>query len=287
MTISTTGQGDHRAQARASFVEDIAVRAELPPHATAESIASAVMCTLTERLTSGGAHRLLSALPASIRPLFARCLEHRGGPVRRFGRAEMLERIADHLGVTSLHAEELCQAVLAAVRLRVSAEVADRIAAQLPEDLKELWLTPVPPIAARRVADPDELERVRATIYADIEQSGALPAGSDGAEAFVAVMCIFSRRLSGGQARNLLLALPNTLRPLVGACMLHRSEAALPFGEWEFVRHVAEHLETTPELATRLVQAVFAAAKRSLPERDIEDAASQLPVDLRTLWLAS
>ncbi len=102
----------------------------------------------------------------------------------------------------------------------------------------------------------------------------------------MAVMCTFSRRLSGGEARNLLLALPNTLRPLVGACMLHRTETAARFDEREFVGELAEHPQTTPELATRLAPAVFAAVKRWLPEKDVEDAAGQLPTDLRSLWVA-
>jgi uncharacterized protein (DUF2267 family) len=281
--MATTSAGLTDDQTRASFVRDIAARAELPPYATAEWAAAEVMCALTERLTPGGAHRLLEALPPSLRPLFERCAERQRGPARKFDRAELLARIGDHLGVTPRHAERICQSVAAAIRSCVSADVAERVGMQLPADLQELWFAPSLPIVSQAAA-ADELEEARREILAEIERSGALPPGTDSAEALMAVMCIFSRRLSGGEARNLWLALPNTLRPLVGACTLHRPQPAAVFGEGEFVARVAEHLATAPDVATRLIQAVFAIIRRWISEKDVADVASQLPVDLRSLW---
>jgi uncharacterized protein (DUF2267 family) len=271
---------------RASFARRVAERAELPSCATAESVVAEVMCLVTERLTSGGAHRLVEALPIPVRPLFQRCADHRRGPVRKLDRAELLEIVADRWGVSPRHAEQICQAVLGAVRSYVPTDVADRVGQQLPADLKALWFAPLPPIAAHDTARFDELEAARRDIYSSIERSGVLPAGINPAEAFMAVMCIFSRRLSAGEARHVLLALPNTLRPLVDSCMLHRFESPETFGEQEFVHKVADHLETTPEMATRLSRAVFSAVKRWLPEKDVEDITGQLPFDLRTLWIA-
>jgi uncharacterized protein (DUF2267 family) len=303
--MATTSVGLSEEQLRVSFVRDIAARAELPPYATAEAVAIEVMGALTERLTSGGLHRLLEALPASIRPLVEGRGPHPkeplpnapmpggptpkgptpGGPVRKFDRAELLERIADHVGVAPRHAEQICLSVVSAVRSCVPVDVAERVGNQFPADLKELWFAPSPPVVWQPAAPADELEQARREIYSDIERSGALPASTDSAEAFMAVLCIFSRRLSGGEARNLRLALPNTVRPLIGACSLHRPELADAFDDREFTLRVAEHLAIAPELATRLIEVVFASVRRWLPEKDVADVASQLPVDLRNLWL--
>jgi uncharacterized protein (DUF2267 family) len=272
-------------EVRSAFVRDIAARAELPPAVTAESVAAAVMCAIVERLTAGGAHRVLEALPASIKPLFEPCTVHRHGPVRKFDRPELLDRMGAHLGVTPREAERLCESVLAVVRSRLPHDVAMRIGQQLPGDLKELWFAPLPP-AVGRVSQAPELERIRTELYAEIEASGGIQGGADAARSFEAVMCIFSQRLSGGQSHRMLLALPATIRPLVEGCMLHR-ERAQPFGERGFLDQVAAHLGIASELAEPLAHAVFAAVKRRLPEKDAEDAASQLPTDLRAVWIAS
>jgi uncharacterized protein (DUF2267 family) len=280
-----SGTSTHSAdEIRAAFVRDIATRAQLPTYATAESVAAAVMCAITERLTSGGAHVLLQSLPEAIQPLFERCSLHRTGPVRRIGRAELLEAVADHLDITPFHAEGICQVVLSAVRNRLAVDVAGRVASQLPADLRALWLAnAAPPSVAG--ASEDELERARADIYATVERSGALPGGIEGADAFQAVMCIFSQRLSGGEARHLACALPSSVRPLVVACMLHRDEPAAAFHKEEFFRQVAEHLGATPTLAERIVRAVFSAVIHWIPAKDVEDVAGQLPGDLRSVWL--
>jgi uncharacterized protein (DUF2267 family) len=111
------------------------------------------------------------------------------------------------------------------------------------------------------------------------------PPGVDGAAAFTAVMCILAQRLSGGEARHISLALPSTLRSLVTPCALHRDEPAEPFGSVEFFRRVAAHLGTSELAAEAIAHAVFASVKRILPLQEIEDIASQLPLDLRALWV--
>jgi uncharacterized protein (DUF2267 family) len=284
--MATGSAGPAADEARSGFVRDVAVGAQLPAYTTAESAAVVVMGTVAEGLTTGAAHELVEAMPVPIRQLLERPVEHHRGPPRRIRRADLLETVADQLGVTPRHAEGICRAVLGAVRNRIPEDVAARVGTQFPADVKALWLAPPSPATAVQPSD-DELERARADIYATIERSGALPAGIDGAEAFMAVMCIFAQRLSGGEARNVLFALPNTVRPLVGTCMLHRDERATPFGAGGLLARVAEHLGATREQAEPLVRAVFAAVKHWLPDKDVADAAGQLPDDLKALWLQS
>jgi uncharacterized protein (DUF2267 family) len=277
--------GSH-AEARMRFVRDIASRAELPPHITAEAAAAAVMCVVTERLTPGGACAMLEALPVPLRSLFERCVEHRTGPISPLDRSALLDRTSEHLGVTPARAEVICRAVLHAVRGQLPPDVSDHLAAQLPGDLKELWYATPPPVHVPTVSET-EAEALRVDVLAKVERLGELPPGIDSAAAFMAVMCTFAQRLSGGEARHVLLGLPGTLRPFVTSCMLHRDEPAQPFGSDELLRRVSEHLGTSVTVAEDIVRAVFSAVKTCLPSKDVEDAASQLPPDLRALWLGS
>jgi transketolase len=276
---------DGSAPSPADFVREVASRAALPANVTVEAAALTVMSHLAERLTPGGAHMLLHALPEPLRPLLQPSVERRRGSPTTLDRPELLERTAEHLGITPLHAEAVCRAVLTSVRESLRPEDAQHVAAQLPADLKELWCSHAPTVSTP-ISPPNEPDALRAAVLAEIERgAGALPSGIDGTAAFMAVMCIFGQRLSGGEARHVLLALPGPLRSLVTACMLHRAEPADAFPRDEFLRRVSVHLNTDVQASERVVCAVFTAVKSCLPTREIQDVASQLPQDLRTLWL--
>jgi uncharacterized protein (DUF2267 family) len=252
---------------------------------TVEAAVSFVTCAVADRLTRGGAHALLHGLPHDIGTLFQRGIEDRLGPPSTLDRSDLIDRTADRFGITPASAERVCCAVLSVVREWVPPDVATDVAAQLPADLKDLWFSTPEPTATPL---PEwESETARAQIFAAIEREGALPANVDVADAFMAVMCIFSQRLSRGEARHVLLGLPNTIRPLLTTCMLHRDEESDVFDRAELLRRVGEHLGTDADSSELAVRAVFSAVKRFLPEKDVEGAASQLPPDLRSLWLTS
>jgi uncharacterized protein (DUF2267 family) len=271
---------------RRAFVRDVASRTPLPPQVTSEVATAAVMCAITERLTRGGVHLLVHALPEPIRELFRACGEHRSNPPTPLHRPELLDRIAEHLGVTPAHAEGIARAVLSAVRERLPANVDNKVAAQLPRDIKNLWYA-APTTNPSMPLPDDDLERLSAAILTSIQAQASLPADVEPEEAFAGVMCIFSRRLSGGEARHVTLGLPSTIRALLTPCILHRRESAEVFSAEEFLQHVADHLDISPWDAERVVRAVFHAVTQVLPERDVHDAASQLPTDLRALWLST
>jgi hypothetical protein len=62
-------------------------------------------------------------------------------------------------------------------------------------------------------------------VEADIERQGGLPPGMRGTDAAAAVLCVLAQRLSGGEARDLVVTLPEGLRPRVQACARHRASA--------------------------------------------------------------
>lgn len=261
----------------------VAESARLPAPLTVESAVAAVMCVLIERLTAGEAHELVEGIPEPLRPMFRTCVMHRGGqPVLTVDRAEFLARVADHLDVTPAHAEVVTSAVFAAVRAEMPPELAANVAAQLPRGLKELWLGP--PIAAPDLDVTFPSDRQRRDVEVEIERRAHLEPPLTGASAFRAVMCALTRRLSGGEAKDVLLGLPSELRELVESCVIHRPELPERFDRAALIRDVGEHLAVGPEDAERIARVVIRAAQRVLPQQTIAAVASQLPSDTRDLW---
>ncbi len=263
------------------FLEVIDERADLPRGLPPRTAATLTMCTLAERLTPGQVEHLFDALPRELQPLFRSCRAPYGRPVSRFDDATFLDALGGRLGVTPAHAELIADSVFRAVRTLLPAAVIDHVAVQLPRDLSDLWL-------GRRAifaAPTTSFDTAQWELLTDITDSVPLPIGVHPEDALTAVMCAFSRRLSGGEARDLLLALPAPVRPLVEHCVLTRDERpGILRDRRELVLHVADELATSTQLAEQIIAAVLTAVKRLIPIKEQGDIASQLPRDLRTLW---
>lgn len=272
---------DVEHDARARVLSHIAERASLPPAVTPAAAATAVLGTLIERLTPGEAHELFASTPASLQPLIELCIARREARgTERLERAAFLDRVARELGVTPAHAETISAVVFASVRAELPLELLDDVAHQLPRSLQHLWQFPEVSSANGRVVTQDDARDVLDEIARRVE----LPSGATASDAFSGVMCALCDRLSGGEARDVWLALPGTMRPLVERCVLHRGEPADVFDREQLFERVATHLRTDVAHAEEITRAVFAAVKRLLPEREVDDVASQLPRDLVVLW---
>jgi uncharacterized protein (DUF2267 family) len=258
----------------------------LPPGVDADHATMVVIGELVDRLTLGEAHRMLDDLPASLHALLCPCESKRGHhPVdREEDRAEMLARIAAKLGTTPARAESIASAVFAAIRAELPAETAQHVAAQLPRDIKDLWLAtrPIvpPPGSESATGARDRTER-------EIERRTPLPDGLTASDAFTAVMSVFFERISGGEAVDVLLGLPDELRPLLEKSKPDRHEPAHAFGREELFAAVANRLGIALAEAGRIVAAVLSATKHVLPLKEVDDVTAQLPPDLRELWLAA
>ncbi|XYI02657.1 DUF2267 domain-containing protein [Sorangium sp. So ce1128] len=128
------------------------------------------------------------------------------------------------------------------------------------------------------------IDDVSEQIFRRVEQSGTLPPNLAAPEAVGATLCTLSRRLSGGEARDLAAALPSTLQAIVQPCATHRDEQPEVFGRREFLETLAEHLLIHTDQARAVSQAVFAAVEREIPMKEVTDVESQLPADLKELW---
>lgn len=158
------------------------------------------------------------------------------------------------------------------------------VAAQLPADIKELWLLEGP---FSRRDTPIVASGVRASVEREIEERAALPANVAPSAAFTAVMATLLERLSGGQAVDVLIGLPEELRPLLEGPALDRPERPRTFHRDEVFDLVAKRLHVARDVAANLVSVVFGTAKRLLPRKEIEGVTSQLPGDLREIWTAA
>jgi uncharacterized protein (DUF2267 family) len=267
-------------EALRAFLDSVEARARLPRHVSAATAVAVTICTLASRLTRGQAFQLLTALPPPLQPLVEPCIAHRYGPVADLDDAGFLQRIAERLDVSPAHAEHLSDAVFSAVRAVLPPEVNDHVAHQLPRDLRDLWLG-----ARRPVADVEAPElNPRLELLAEIEDRAPLPFGVSAVDALAAVVCTFSRRLSGGEARDVFLGLPDEVRSLVDRCLAGRDEGADVFDRGQLLARVASVLGTPAPVTEEIVCVVLAALQRVLPAKEIRDVGSQLPTDLRDLW---
>lgn len=275
----------------ARFLEAIEAQAQLPAHVQPVEAAVACMAALLERLTPGQAHRLVASLPDGVRTYFEQAERHRDGrPVVKVGRAELLASLSEQLGVTPASAESILVAVFDVVRGLVAADVSSNVATQLPADLQQVWIGASLAAQAESTHAAESAETdlgVRRHVLRRIGEALDPAWGITPAEAFSAVMCPFARRLSGGEAEDLLLVLPRALQPLVARCFRHRETEVAKFDLDDLVGGVAEHLDAPPEAARRLVLTIFDAVREVVPADEIENAASQLPSDLRAVWTGS
>jgi len=124
-----------------------------------------------------------------------------------------------------------------------------------------------------------------ASFLRDIEASVVLPANLSAADAATAVTCTLTSRLTGGEAGDVLEALPVSVRALLRRCERHESAPpAEAFGRQEVLRRVADHLGVREPDAERIAVAVFSALRARLPVKEADDVASQLPKGLKQLW---
>lgn len=133
IATSPPPEGEH------PIYRQIAQRVALPSDISAGTALSAVMCLLTRRMGIDGARRLVSSLPAGVRPLVEPCLERAPEP-ERFDRDIFLARLAMALHTDS--PEPVVRTVFHVVQGYLPEEVVDGANTELPRDLQELWSKP-------------------------------------------------------------------------------------------------------------------------------------------------
>lgn len=108
----------------------------------AERAAVAVLGLVEQRLSGPEARDLNEELPWGLRDLLRGRERHPRSRPERFGREELLARVAAELGVEAIEAERVARSVLQTARALLSEKEASDVASQLPKDMQDLWAPP-------------------------------------------------------------------------------------------------------------------------------------------------
>ena len=112
----------------------------LPEDVDPREAISAVLCVLTLRLGKRQAEGAFKALPRPVRSMVDFCILHRGERARDFALEEFLRQVADHLDVTPHTARRVIRTVFTALRADLPPTEIEKVAHQLPPDIRSLWL---------------------------------------------------------------------------------------------------------------------------------------------------
>src|SRR5678810_801134 len=115
----------------------VGVEAEIETFEESRRATAAVLHALRDRLTPDEAAQAAAQLPRELKALWGSGHPPLGRRPLKLHRPEFLERVRLEAGLTStLQAEQVTDAVFAALKEQVSDGEADDIMAQLPRDLK-------------------------------------------------------------------------------------------------------------------------------------------------------
>jgi uncharacterized protein (DUF2267 family) len=118
----------------------VGIEADLDSVAEARQVTGAVLRALRDRLTPEEAEQASAQLPTELKELWHGGTEPPRRPVRMH-RREFYERVKTEAGLPSLRKAELAtEAVFAALKDQISGGECDDILAQLPRDLKDVWV---------------------------------------------------------------------------------------------------------------------------------------------------
>jgi uncharacterized protein (DUF2267 family) len=108
----------------------------------------------------------------------------------------------------------------------------------------------------------------------------------EAARAVEAVVCALAQRLGDADFEDLRELLPVPFRTRLVACERHTAAppAEPPATAEDVYAVVAEDLDRSPEEVEPTVRAVLAAVRAQLGEKEGEEVAGRLPLDLQPLW---
>jgi uncharacterized protein (DUF2267 family) len=249
------------------------------PHEQAERAVTATLQTLGERLSGGEARDVAEHLPPELQDLVD---QHADGGPRALSAREFVGRVQSRERVPVHQAREHVRAVFAALREAVPpAEIAD-LASELPREL-EMLLFDDPPLGELDDGVAGSPPSSAEDFVARVARRTALD--DEGARrATDAVLELLAFRLAAGETDDLAERLPAELRaPLERG----KAEKPSPSAHWlplkQFLIAVAEREGVERSEARLHVRAVFETLAEAVGEEELEDVASQLPAEFRSL----
>ena len=173
---------------------------------------------------------------------------------------EFFSRVAELSEMPGEQARAAARAVVGVIAEEINYDQIEDIFGRLPSQFLDLVPTRTPRLTAREFFD-----RVRGK--ADLR---------DQEEAVVAVratLAALAERITGGQAQDIALYLPQQARKYLATAR----EQAAAFDRNRFIERIAEIGQTDAQTATRYAAAVFATLTDVVPAPEIRDTIDQLP----------
>jgi uncharacterized protein (DUF2267 family) len=125
-----------------AFLRTIEQSGTLPPDVSANEAATAVACVLAQRLSLEQGRQFFAALPSDVRSALGSCAAHQHLQGETFGAERLVQLVGAHFPAAAPDPEALVRVVFLALRRHMAEPVAEKIEAQLPRDLAEMWLQP-------------------------------------------------------------------------------------------------------------------------------------------------
>jgi uncharacterized protein (DUF2267 family) len=135
--VSWSGEG--MGTDRASFLAKVNARlmGEEPSEAS-----EAVFCTLSQHLSGAVVGMIRAALPRDVRDLLQPCGHHGPGEdnAQAFDKDEFYRAVGEHLGMDDNDVRRILSAVFAGLHSQLTEAIAEKVAAQLPTELRNTWI---------------------------------------------------------------------------------------------------------------------------------------------------
>ncbi len=123
-----------------AFYRSVTAETDFTDLETVKRASAAVMHALRDRLTPEEARQAAAQLPRELKSVWFYG-EARGRRPIKMHRKDFYERVRGEAGLTTLgEAREATRGVFAALKLTLSPGEGADVKAQLPEDLKDLWM---------------------------------------------------------------------------------------------------------------------------------------------------
>jgi uncharacterized protein (DUF2267 family) len=143
--VSSSGLG--LGTSRASFLAKVEGRLMGEP---ADEAAEAVFCTLSEQLSGAVVRMIQDALPEDLRDLFETCGAHAGGKeeAAAVSKDDFYLAVAEHLGSEPEDTRRIISAVFHGLHSQITEAISEKVAAQLPSELRGTWVNARKAVAA-------------------------------------------------------------------------------------------------------------------------------------------
>jgi uncharacterized protein (DUF2267 family) len=230
----------------------------------AERAVHAALQTLAERISDGEARQLAGRLPPSWSGWLYTTTGSEG-----FGYDDFLRRLAAREGTDPRTAEDHARAVFWVLGQWAGPDEAADIASELPADFEPLAAE----VCHRFAVRADALELVE-----EVAERAALPE-SRARQVIEAVLETLAERIAGGEVDDLEAVLPTELHPALERGRQRTGGRPRRLSLDAFIERVAERLGVPPLEARGLVEAVFAALRKTVPNDEWVDVTAQLPTE--------